>query len=106
MNSAAAETPTIQMLKVLRPKLPIEHAPGTMEAIAIWMIMVVAFYKTVWYHAHMRISPSYPVKRILALVPRSGVLACLPKISEERSRRLGRSADPSAQDFFRSDVAG
>jgi hypothetical protein len=56
-----------QKFESVRPELPIEHAPGTIEAIAIKIITVVAFYRIVWYHAHMQISPSYPVKRILAL---------------------------------------
>jgi hypothetical protein len=55
-----------------------------MEAIAIKIITVIAFCEIVWYHAHMQISPSYAVKRILALVPRSRVLGWL-------SQNLGRS---------------
>jgi hypothetical protein len=83
MNSCSCRNPTAQKFESVRPELPIGHAPGTMEAIAIKIITVVAFYKVVWYHAHMQISPSYAVKRILALVPRSRVLGWL-------SQNLGR----------------
>jgi hypothetical protein len=48
-----------------------------MEAIAIKIIMVIAFYRIVWHHAHMQISPSYVVRRILALAPRSRALGWL-----------------------------
>jgi hypothetical protein len=63
--------------------LLIGHAPGTMEAIAIKIITVVAFYKIVWYHAHMQVSPSYAVSGFWRLVPRSRVLGWL-------SQNLGR----------------
>jgi hypothetical protein len=77
------------------------------EVIATKIITVVAFCKKVWYHAHTQISPSYAVKRILALLARSRVLGWLSQNLEDRSRMPGRSAGPSAaQDFFRSDVAG
>jgi hypothetical protein len=72
-----------QKFESVRPELLIGLAPGTMKAIAIKIITVVAFYQIVWYHAHMQISPSYAVKRILALVPRSRVLGWL-------SQNLGR----------------
>jgi hypothetical protein len=67
MNSCSCRNPIAQKVERLRPELLIGHALGTMEAIAIKIITVVAFYKIVWYHAHMQISPSYAVKRILAL---------------------------------------
>jgi hypothetical protein len=66
-----------QKFESVRPELLIGLAPGTMKAIAIKIITVVAFYQIVWYHAHMQISASYAVKRILALVPRSRVLGWL-----------------------------
>jgi hypothetical protein len=78
-----------------------------METIAINIITVIAFYRIVWYHAHMQVSPSHAVKRILALVLRSRVLGWLSQNLGRPQHDAGALADPSAaQDFFRSDVAG
>lgn len=83
MNSCSCRNPKAQKFESVRPELPIGHASGMMKAIAVKIITVIAFYKIVWYHAHMQISPSYAVKRILPLVPRSRVLGWL-------SQNLGR----------------
>lgn len=53
MNIAAAETPKAQKFESARPELLIGHAPGTMEAIAIKIVTVLAFYEIVWYHPHL-----------------------------------------------------
>jgi hypothetical protein len=64
-----------------------------MELITIKIITVVAFYRIVWYHAHMQISPSYAVKRILALVPRSRVLGWISQNLGRAQQDAGRFAD-------------
>jgi hypothetical protein len=42
-----------------------------MEAIAIKIITVVAFYEIRWYHVHMQISPSYAVQQDAGALRRS-----------------------------------
>jgi hypothetical protein len=107
MNRWSTRNPKAQKFESVRPELLIGHAPGTMKEITIKIISVIAFYEIVWYHAHMQISPSYAMKRIPALVPRSRVLGWLSQSLGRPQQDVGRSADPSAaQAFFRSDVAG